>query len=189
MPDGTTRDPRWGDYQGTGIWRPCPDCGALHEIDEDLGFRALLETLCTTVGQSSAEISDAFDIGRTGGRWTTNDAEALFSFTTASGRLAVAPYGVVASWNAQNHSWMWAWGFPEGWCQPPALAVAQMTFDEGTRKGWEAATSRLLCVNQHEAWHLTKLAAHVADLPLVYRAPVNDKNWHYFAIGRPAWVS
>ena len=177
------------EYSGEGIWVVCPDCGNRHEIDEDPDFRQLLERLCGEIGQSSQEIYGEFGIGSSEGRWDVLPEEPLFKFTDGNGRTAVAPYGIVASWNPDTDSWLWAWAFPEDWVPAPARTVAERLRKVGEEEGWEAATSRELAVNEHEAWHLTELAAHIAGYPLVYRARVNEQNWHYYAIDRLRWTN
>ncbi len=179
------RDPNWGDYDGNGIWYACSGCKTLHETKDTPEFHALLEQLCCDIGASSREIYDMLGIGTGEGRWDVNPQEGLFTFTDPHGRVSIAPYGVVASWNERSHSWMWAWGFPENWFPEPALAASVRTLAAGKENGWQAVTERLLAVNEHEAWHLTKLVAHVNGWPLTYRAKVNDINWHYYAIARP----
>jgi hypothetical protein len=183
------RDPRWGDYQGEGIWYACDGCGALHETDEDAEFTALLEQVCSDIGESSHALYEEFGIHDSEGRWDVIPEEGLFKFTDADGRIATAPYGVVSSWNEKSHSWMWAWSFPEEWCPNPPRTAVEKTWEIGAANGWQAVTERLLAVNEHEAWHLTNLVAHLAGWPLVYRARVNDINWHYYAIARPVRAS
>ena len=183
-------DPRWGDYEGEGIWYVCDDCGHLTEIeDEDGDFRNLLEDLCEQVSQSSRDMYTAFDIGSGGGRWDVLPDDGLFKFTNANGRVAISSYGVVSSWNENTHSWMWAWGFPDGWTKPKALEAVNAAYRAGVTNDWQAVTKRLLAVNEHEAWHLTNLVAHLNGWPMVYRARVNEMNWHYFALSRPVWAN
>ena len=177
------------DYDCDGIWWICPDCNNPHRVDETAEFRHLLEDLCTKIGESSNEIYEAFDLLSPDGTWQVQDEQALFKFPTARGQSCFARYGLVASWNGDTHSWMWAWGMPDGWVHPYAVEVADHAREVGEQKGWGALTSRLLLVDEHEAWHLTKLTAHLSDMPLVYRAKVNDVNYHYYAIERPVWAS
>lgn len=185
----TEIDPRWGEYQGTGIWYSCDGCGTLHPIEETTEFRALLEKLCDDIGASSQEIYASFEIGNPDGRWDIFPEEGFFKFTTADGRASIARYGVVASWNQESHSWLWAWAFPDDWTAPAALEVAKTVHAEGVKHGWQAVTEKYLAVDEDEAWHLTELAAHFSKMPLVYRAKVNEKNWHFFAIERPTWTN
>ncbi len=179
------QDPPESDYAGEGIWFACPDCNRLHETENGAGFRPLLERLCDEIGESSLAIYAELGLGDRSGRWDVMPEQALFKFTESDGRTAMAPYGVVASWNEDSHSWMWAWGFPEGWMPEAAVAAAQRARARGEEEGWQALTERMLAVNEEEAWHLTNLVAHLNGWPLVYRAKVNEKNWHFFAIDRP----
>ncbi len=176
------------DYDGEGIWFACPDCGALHPTGDDTEFRDLIEQLCCEIGASSRALYDEFGVTDPDGSWNAHPEEKLFRFTNSDGRIALAEYGVVGSWNPDSHSWLWAWGFPEDWFPEPALEVANRLYDAGLDNGWQATTERTLAVNEHEAWHLTNLAAHVSEFPMTYRAKVNDKNWHYFALSRPRWA-
>lgn len=184
------KDPRWGDYAGEGIWHSCPDCGALHEIDLDPGFDALLQTLCSDYRESCQALYEKFDFLGTGGRWDVIPSEGLFKMTNAQGRVAHCQYGIAASWNAQSHSWMWGWAFPEEWAMPEVvLTPARRLLERAEAEEWEAATHPILAVNEHEAWHLTNLTAHVMGWPLAYRAPVNDLNTHYFVLSEPHWAN
>ena len=182
-------DPRWGDYEGEGIWHVCDECGHLKEVEQDADFRNMLEDLCREISASSRELYAAYDIGSGGGRWDVIPSEGLFKFTTADGRVAICDYGVVSSWNPDTHSWMWGWGFPDGWIAAKALAAVNVAHRAGVSNGWQAVTERLLAVNEHEAWHLTNLVAHLNGWPLVYRARVNERNCHYFALSRPTWAN
>ena len=183
------RDERWGEYRGEGIWYACPDCATLRETAHDAELYALLEQVCAELGESSAQIYQEFEIGDPYGRWATVEDQGLFEFISEDGRTAVSQYGVVASWNERSHSWMWGWGFPDGWIHPQALQAVHKAYETGLDNGWQAVPARLLAVTTHEAWHLTKLVAHLNGWPMVYRARVNDINWHYFAMTRPRWVS
>ena len=181
-----TRD-RYGDYDGKGIWVICPDCGNPHKVDETPEFRALLERLCTELGDSSRALYEEVHIlGQ--GRWDIDPETATFTFTDETGRRCHARYGFIASWNDTTKSWMWAWGLPEGWDMPEAcLGPVRKLHEHAQDAGWDAVTSRMLLVESHEAWHLTKLAAHVNDMPLVYSAKVNPDNRHFYALERPRW--
>ena len=76
---------------------------------------------------------------------------------------------------------------PEGWVHPNAQVVSKRAYDLGRKHGWNTLTTKSLLVNENQAWNLTKMVAHASDMPMVYRAKVNDLNWHYFALGRPSW--
>ncbi len=179
----------WGDYEGAGIALICPDCSAPHMLEETPQFRALLEHLCQEIGDSSQKIYDEFNLlGE--GSWEVQPEEDMLKFKDAGGKTCYAHYGLIASWNETTHSWMWAWGMPEAWGTPEAcLGVVRALCDRAKAEDWQAATERMLLVNEHEAWHLTKLAAHISDMPLVYRGKVNDANWHFYAIGQLRWAS
>lgn len=183
------RDERWGDYNGEGIWYACADCGTLHQTEDDVGFHNLLEHLCAEIGEQSAALYETFEVGDPNGRWATVEDQGLFEFISPDGRKAVCDYGVVSSWNERTHSWMWGWGFPDEWVHEKALKPVNHAYDLALANGWQSVTERLLAVNEHEAWHLTKLVAHLNSMPMVYRARVNDINWHYFAMTRPRWLS
>ena len=179
-----------GDYEGEGVWYECGHCDAIHELDEAPTYRGLIEDLCTSVGQSSQEVYDRFELGSDGGRWDVIPDEGLFKFTNADGRMCIASYGVVSSWNDQTHSWLWAWAMPEGWISPAALTACQALKVRADEEGdWDPVQYGTLFVNEHEAWHLTKLTAWVNDMPMVYRAKVNEMNWHYFVIGKLSWAN
>lgn len=181
------KNERWGDYQGEGIWTARPDNAGAHRVKETEEFRALLSELCEDIGQTSREIYDEFQIGREGGRWDALPDQGYIRFTLEDGRTSYAGYGVAASWAEHSHSWLWSWAMPRDWVHPHAQVVAKRAFDFGREKGWDALTTKSLLVNEHEAWNLTKMVAYLSDMPLVYRAKVNDINWHYFALSRPSW--
>lgn len=181
-------DAQHGGYSGEGIWWCCAESGRAHEVT-DAGFLDHLETLCVEIGRSSAAELEAFDLHRGDGRWQIHPEAAMFVFTTADGRRAAAEYGVIGSWNESSHSWLWAWGFPDDWLEGPEAGAARRLRAEGERRGWRAVTERHLLVNMHQAWHLTDLAAGVAGWPMVYRAKVNEANWHTFAIDRLTWLN
>ena len=183
------RNRRWGDYEGEGIWYACPGCGSLHKTEADPTFAEILKEASAQVGETTQSIYDAYQIGGGAGRWDTFEAEGLFKFTSPEGRVSMAPYGVVASWNESSHSWMWGWNFPDGWIENGALNQVRTVHDIGRDHDWQAVSEKLLAVNTNEAWHLTKLCAHLLNYPLVYRAKVNEVNWHYYAIGQLEWVN
>ena len=186
---GAVQNDAWGDYAGTGIWFDCPGCDTPHEADQPQAFTDLTEAQCTALGESSQEVYEAFDIGQPGGRWEVHPEQARFTFTRADGRQCHARYGVIGSYNQVTHSWLWAWAWPAEWMPAPALGVAQDLLDFGLQKDWQPLTEERLRLNEHEAWHMTKLAAWNAGFPMVYRGPVNECNYHYFAIDRPVWLT
>ena len=181
--DSFRHDDRHADYDGTGVWLCCPDCNRPHRV-EDGDFADRLEEACEDVGRTSAEIYASYGLNAGGGRWDVFPEAPLIIFTDALGRKIAGRYGVVGSWNETTHSWLWAWGFPEGWLSGPEGAAAHRIRAEGARQDWAALTTRTLLVNAHEAWHLTDLAADVMGWPMVYRVKVNDRNWHFLAIDR-----
>ena len=174
-----------GAYQGEGIWYACPTNGTPREIDDRPAFARLLRDVSSEIGQSSAGITRAFGMDGPG-EWRTFEDEGLFRFSAEGGGGFVAPYGVAGSWNAETHSWYWTWAMPDGWVAPAARTAAERLHAHADRAGWEAGQHGLLYVNEYEAWRMAKLTAHVSGLPLVYRAKVNELNWHYFAIGAPS---
>lgn len=177
-------------YDGEGIWLGCPDCGQAHEKLEDPDFDALMERLCSEVGESSRELYREFGMDSGDGRWDVLPEEGIFKITTPEGRTAHARYGLVASWNSDTHSWLWAWAFPEEWNTPEAcLQPVRATRARAEQEGWEAATRRVLRINEHQAWHLTNLVAEVNGFPMTYRGKVNDDNHHYYAVDRLAWAN
>ncbi|MEL6523846.1 MAG: DUF6882 domain-containing protein [Pseudomonadota bacterium] len=183
------KDERWGDYNGKGIWYICPDRNTPQPTAENDAFRWMLRGLCRKLSDSSNELYDRFGLLNRNGSWEVIPDQALFKFNNAAGQTCYARYGLVASWNENSHSWMWAWGMPEGWVHPKALSVAQETRRIGEERNWQALTERLLLVDENEAWHLTQLAADLSGLPMVYRAKVNEINTHYYAIDRPVWLA
>ena len=165
---------------GVGHWRSSPD-------PRNSGLSRSGDQTWRNVGQTSREIYEEFQIGKDGGRWDALPDEGYIRFTLEDGRTSYASYGVAASWAEHSHSWLWSWAMPKGWVHPNAQVVSKRAHDFGQDQCWDALTTKSLLVNEMEAWNLTKLVAHASDMPLVYRAKVNDINWHYFALSRPSW--
>jgi len=179
----------WGDYPGEGIWVPHSDLEGAHPVDEPMGFRSKLERVAEEIGDSSRRLYDQYEIGVEGARWNALPKEGYIRFLHPSGRVSYSSYGVAGSWAEHSHSWLWSWAMPEGWVHSHAQVVARRARAYGVEFNWEALTTKTLLVNEQEAWNLTKLVAHLSEMPLVYRAKVNDINWHYFALSRPSWVN
>jgi len=182
-------NPQWGAYAGEGIWTHSGSTLGAQPVDEPMGFRAKLERISEEVSDSSRKLYDEFRIGAEGARWNALPAEGYIRFCDPDGRTSYASYGVAASWAEHSHSWLWSWAMPKGWVHDHAQVVSKRAREYGFEFGWEALTNKSLLVNEQEAWNLTKLVAHISDMPLVYRAKVNDINWHFFALGRPSWVN
>lgn len=172
-------------YDGAGIWYRCRDTREMHRIDERPDFRALIEQQCAEVSTSSQVIYQEIGLAKPDGRWDVTPDQARFTFTERSGTQRHARYGVIGSYNPKSHSWLWSWAFPDGWMPPAATAAASKLRQLGEEKGWKALTEPNLYLDEHEAWHMTMLGAHIMGYPLVYRGSVNDMNAHYFAIDRP----
>lgn len=179
------RHPDWGDYTGEGIWRVCPSCNAPHEVT-DPAFQNEIQDACYQVSASSQKAYEEFGFSKPG-RWGVDAKNGIFTNTLDAGPRAVAPYGIIGSWNSENHSWLWSWAMSDSWMPAKAKEVAQRFYDVGEEYDWEAVTSKNLLVNEKEAWHLTHLAAYVSGYPIVYRAKVNEINHHYYAIGAMTW--
>ena len=185
-PESTDSDPRWGKYQGEGIWFVCPDCDALHEVT-DPAFLDHVRDACREVGETTRQTYDAFAFREEGGRWDVDPDLARFYKTTADGRRASGAYGVVGSWNQKTHSWLWSWQMDDSWMPAPAKSAAKKLKAQGDDLGWEITSARHLLLNEEEAWHITNLAAQAAGFPATYRAKVNDMNHHYFIIDHLKW--
>lgn len=180
---------RWGDYEGRGIWTTGNDNSGPVPVQLSPDFQDTIKQVNEEVGQTSREIYEEFQIGKEGGRWDALPEEGYIRFTLEDGRTSYASYGVAASWAEHSHSWLWSWAMPDDWVHQHARVVSKRCHDFGTEKSWDALTTKSLLVNEMEAWNLTKLAAQISDMPLVYRAKVNDINWHYFALSRPSWAN
>ena len=181
------KNDRWGAYAGEGIWAAGADGHGPQPVKPNKEFNDLLRQLDEDVGLTSRAIYEEFQIGKEGGRWDALPEEGYIRFTLEDGRTSYASYGVAASWAQHSHSWLWSWAMPDGWVHENASVVSKRAYDFGLERDWNAMTTKSLLVNEHEAWNLTKMVAHLSDMPLVYRAKVNDINWHYFALSRPSW--
>ncbi|MBM7068943.1 DUF6882 domain-containing protein [Actibacterium sp. 188UL27-1] len=76
----------------------------------------------------------------------------------------------------------------DGGIHPNALEGVTQSREVGEQKAWDILTNWMLLVDEHAAWHLTKLTAHLSNMSLVYRVKVNDANYHYYAIERRVWA-
>jgi hypothetical protein len=185
-PDQPKPDPRWGDYEGEGIWFVCPDCEALHEVT-DVDFLNRVKVACTEISATTQQLYDAFDFGNPDGRWDVDPELARFHKTAPDGRRASGAYAVVESWNETSHSWLWSWEMGDEWMPAPAKSATKALKALCDAEGWEITTARNLLLNEEESWHITNLAAQAAGFPAVYRAKVNDINHHYFIIDHLKW--
>jgi hypothetical protein len=176
-------------YDGEGIWYRCGDCGGAHEVDQPADFRSQMSDACASVSESSAALYAEFGIGSLGSRWDLLQDGGAMIFTRADGRRSFATCGVIASWRAETHDWLWSWAHPDDWHGPDLRQVGRQALDAGLDEGWDALTTARLFVNSDEAWHLTQLAARLSGMPMVYRAQVSDMNHWYFALARPVWMS
>jgi len=179
-----------GTYRGEGIWSWCSESNTARELPRTEDFVDTLKWVGASYHASLPRLYRDFGLSESGGAWEVFPDHGLFKVTTGSGRSWFAEYGLVASWNHETHSWLWAWAFPRDWQVPPPLvAAAGRTCAVGHEMGWAPLAEPSLLVNEREAWALTALAAHVSELPLIYRARVNEVNMHYFAMSTPVWVS
>lgn len=184
------RDATAEGYRGEGIWGWCRESCSAFELPKGEGFMALTRRIAAEFDATLPELYDLYHLSDQKGTWEIFPEQGLFKVTTGTGRSWYAPYGLVASWNRETHSWLWGWGIPADHRVPPAvLTVPRRLRETGAIRGWRALTEPALLVNEHEAWLLTQLAADASDMPLVYRAQVNAVNVHFFAIGTPTWSS
>ena len=180
-------------YPGEGIFYGCQECGAVHEITLTDTFNDKVAQCCADISASSQDIYETFHIVDEGGHWDISPQDAIFVFTRETGEKCFADYGLVGSWNPDTCSWLWAWHMPEffGSDRPndTELDLVRRLRAHGAAQGWKALTEPFLYINEHDSWHMADLAADLAGWPMVYRAKVNDKNFHYFAIARPVFAS
>ena len=186
QPDTPEQDPRWGDYDGEGIWFICPDCEASHEVT-DTEFLDQVSAACREIDATTKQLYDDFGFAEAGGSWDVDPDIPRFCMTMADGRRASGAYGVVGSWNEKSHSWLWAWQMDDEWMPAPAKSAARHLKTHGDEHGWQITSARHLLLNENEAWHMTNLAAQAAGFPGTYRAKVNDINHHYFIIDHMKW--
>ncbi|SDE37358.1 hypothetical protein SAMN04488105_10381 [Salipiger thiooxidans] len=188
-PEGGGREEP-GSYRGEGIWSWCRESNIARELPRTEEFVDTLKWVGAGYHASLPRLYRDFGLSENGGAWEVFPDHGLFKVTTGSGRSWFAEYGLVASWNHETHSWLWAWAFPRDWqVPPPLITAAGRTCAVGHEMGWAPLVEPSLLVNEREAWALTALAAHVSELPLIYRARVNEVNTHYFAMSTPVWAS
>lgn len=179
-----------GAYSGEGLWSYCPIRDRARELTPDPTLAARLRQAEDLCRDRLPELFDHTGLSTPGGRWQVFPERQLFKLTTASGRSWYARYALLASWRAEDHSWLWSWAFPTEWAAPPELlSVARRMRLIGAQRGWDLLTEPSLLANEDEAWRLGALAAQSAGMPLVYCAPVGNGMTHVYAIDTPSWIS
>ncbi len=180
-------------YPGAGIFYRCQLCGGIHEADQPDDFLDKVARCSATISASTQDLYRALQIPGEGGRWNIAPQEATFVFTRPGGEKCFADYGLIGSWNPETCSWLWAWHMPDFFDthRPPEteLTLVRRLREHGAQWGWQPLTEPLLYLGEPDSWHMADLAADLAGWPMVYRAKVNDSNYHYFAISRPVVAS
>ncbi|MEO0623887.1 MAG: DUF6882 domain-containing protein [Pseudomonadota bacterium] len=164
----------------------CPRCGAYHAAKPDSSFDALVEDACAAVTSTTQQLYEAFEIGRTGGRWHLDREAGEIVWSGRDRPEARAPFHAIGGWIEATGSWLWAWGHTH-MKDGPTLAADRARLC-GERRGMPILTEPYLIVSADDAWHLTSIGAFLAELPGTYRAKVNDKAWAYWAFGEPRWA-
>jgi len=173
------------DYDGEGIFLSCRECNNYHKAPENAAFDAAIRSACAIVSETTQQRYAEFTCTSPDGRWDMLPDEGIFYFTNADGRRSFANFSLVGSWIEHTHSWMWGWNLTQ--ITPATRKAPDLARAKGEAEGWPCLTNPSLLLNQGEAWHLTNLAAYLAEYPMVYRAKVNEKAWAYFAIDELAW--
>ena len=181
---------RTGAYTGEGIWSYCPFREQARELSLAPALAAQLQRAEDFCRDRLPDLFEHTGLSAPGGLWQVFPDRQLFKLTTVAGRSWYARYALLASWQAESHSWLWSWAFPSAWNTPPELlSVAQRMRLEGAREGWDLLTEPSLLANEDEAWRLGALAAQSAGKPLVYCAGVGGGMTHVYAIDTPSWMS
>ena len=122
-PEGVGREEP-GSYRGEGIWSWCHESNTARELPRTEDFADTLKWVGAGYHASLPRLYRDFGLSENGGAWEVFPDHGLFKVTTVSGRSWFAEYGLVASWNHETHSWLWAWAFPRDWQGPPSNAAA-----------------------------------------------------------------
>lgn len=182
-----TADPETDAAEGppeAGIWYFC-DMADEYLLDETETFGALVRTACASLEATNAEIYQSIRLAEQGGRYDYDGETGLMRFTDAAGHAHDAKFQRVGTWLPASGSFMWNWGQTGERVQGEAVDQARSF---GQKHDMPVLTSKMLWVDEADAWHLTDVVAYLSGLPMTYRAKVGERTWTYFALERPERV-
>lgn len=151
---------------------------------ENPGFEDLLQTACTAIDASVVPIYERFEF-RNQDRWDCDYDTGEIWWTTKDGRVADAHFQLAGTWVEATETFKWAWDHPLA--TEAIRQAADLVRAEGERLGAEVLSENFIHAPDPEPWHLTKITAHLAGLPGVYRAKTNEKARIYIAFSEPKW--
>lgn len=112
----------------------------------------------------------AFGLGEGGGGpWAADLDAGTITLETTRGFVLNAPVQVIGTLDTTNSSWLWGWDHPS--VPEPQAEHARIVRDFGAAHGIDRLTTRMIEVNEGEAWDLAALALHLAGAQGAYRGP------------------
>ena len=166
-----------------GFWVQRKQCDG-YRRDTNPAFMDLVETACFAVNQTTRQIYTEFRISEPGGSYHYDGDTGLMTFTLADQRRCHAGFQRVGTWVRATHSFMWTWAKSGDLAQSEASRKARA---HGVDHDMAVLTSPMLLVNESDSWHICSLVAYLSDLPMIYRAPVNERTTAYLALEYPVW--
>src|SRR5215204_2613097 len=102
-------------------------------------------------------------------RWDLSQDEGELVFSFDDGIKVTAPAQIIGSYNAEDHTWLWAWANPsiDEKLQEDALKVRKY----GEEHRIERLTTRKWEGTEEDAWAMTALAVKLCGEQGAYRGP------------------
>lgn len=112
--------------------------------------------------------------------WDVDLQEGTITWTLPD-RIVRAPGQLIATWNAQDETFLWGWDHPSA---PPgsAIAAAKVKAHADAHGITQLQTAKAGC-SFEEGWQLASIAVLAGDLQGVYRGQASDTAWAYIGFG------
>ena len=101
--------------------------------------------------------------------WSVDQELGQIVFSRNDAIVATAPVQIVATYNSQDNTWLWAWDHPS--VVPELAEHAKVVQEYGKENFIEELTTRKLTCTVEEAWELTALACKLCAAQGAYRGP------------------
>jgi len=129
----------------------------------DLTLERAMQTL-----QTQTDASDSlWDMGRAS--WSVDLDAGTIEFQNDKGWTISAPVQVVGTYNTLDNTFLWGWDHPS--VPPERAASARLVREFGERHGLDLLTTRLVEVDEDDAWLFTALANYLGGGQGGYRGP------------------
>ena len=112
--------------------------------------------------------------------WSIDQDAGTVTFTSEK-YVATAPIQFVGTYNADDQTWLWAWGNPS--MNGPLVEHAKTLQVIGEQRKWEAVTTRKFKCPEDQCWELAALACLLLDQQGVYRGPAGS-TYVFFTFGK-----